>query len=197
MILTAGPSITKKEIDYVNDAVTNGWNDNWNSYIVRLEEAFKDKFNAKHALLTSSCTGGMHMAARAMDIGEGDEVLVPELTWVATASAPYYLGAKPVFVDVDKDTWTIDLKSAEKYLTSKTKAIMPVHLYGHPSNMDEVMIFANKHNLKVLEDAAPAIGAKCNDKLVATYGSASVFSFQGAKMMVTGEGGIVLTNDDD
>tara|TARA_B100001057_G_scaffold498382_1_gene605179 strand:+ start:2625 stop:3722 length:1098 start_codon:yes stop_codon:yes gene_type:complete len=197
MILTAGPSITKKEIDYVNDAVTNGWNDNWNSYIVRLEEAFKNKFNAKHALLTSSCTGGMHMAARAMDIGEGDEVLVPELTWVATASAPYYLGAKPVFVDVDKDTWTIDLKSAEKYLTSKTKAIMPVHLYGHPSNMDEVMIFANKHNLKVLEDAAPAIGAKCNDKLVATYGSASVFSFQGAKMMVTGEGGIVLTNDDE
>tara|TARA_A100001015_G_scaffold152851_1_gene169607 strand:- start:1484 stop:2581 length:1098 start_codon:yes stop_codon:yes gene_type:complete len=197
MILTAGPSITKKEIDYVNDAVTNGWNDNWNSYIVRLEEAFKDKFNAKHALLTSSCTGGMHMAARAMDIGEGDEVLVPELTWVATASAPYYLGAKPVFVDVDKDTWTIDLKSAEKYLTSKTKAIMPVHLYGHPSNMDEVMNFANKHNLKVLEDAAPAIGAKCNDKLVATYGSASVFSFQGAKMMVTGEGGIVLTNDDE
>ncbi len=197
MILTAGPSITKKEIDYVNDAVTNGWNDNWNSYIVRLEEAFKDKFNAKHALLTSSCTGGMHMAARAMDIGEGDEVLVPELTWVATASAPYYLGAKPVFVDVDKDTWTIDLKSAEKYITSKTKAIMPVHLYGHPSNMDEVMIFANKHNLKVLEDAAPAIGAKCNDKLVATYGSASVFSFQGAKMMVTGEGGIVLTNDDE
>ena len=197
MILTAGPSITKKEIDYVNDAVTNGWNDNWNSYIVRLEEAFKDKFNAKHALLTSSCTGGMHMAARAMDIGEGDEVLVPELTWVATASAPYYLGAKPVFVDVDKDTWTIDLKSAEKYLTNKTKAIMPVHLYGHPSNMDEVMIFANKHNLKVLEDAAPAIGAKCNDKLVATYGSASVFSFQGAKMMVTGEGGIVLTNDDE
>ena len=197
MILTAGPSITKKEIDYVNDAVTNGWNDNWNSYIVRLEEAFKDKFNAKHALLTSSCTGGMHMAARAMDIGEGDEVLVPELTWVATASAPYYLGAKPVFVDVDKDTWTIDLKSAEKYITSKTKAIMPVHLYGHPSNMDEVMIFANKHNLKVLEDAAPAIGAKCNDKLVATYGSASVFSFQGAKMMVTGEVGIVLTNDDE
>lgn len=197
MILTAGPSITKLEIDYVNDAVENGWNNNWNSYLLRLEEAFKDKFNAKHALLTSSCTGGMHMAARAMGIGQGDEVLVPELTWVATASAPYYLGAKPVFVDVDKDTWTIDLESAEKYVTSNTKAIMPVHLYGHPSNMDEVMKFAKKYNLRVLEDAAPAIGAKYNDTLVATYGDASVFSFQGAKMMVTGEGGIVLTNDDE
>lgn len=197
MILTAGPSITKKEIDYVNDAVANGWNNNWNSYIVRLEEAFKDKFNVKHALLTSSCTGGMHMAARALDIGEGDEVLVPELTWVATASAPYYLGAKPIFVDVDKDTWTIDLVSAEKYITPKTKAIMPVHLYGHPSNMDEVMKFAHKHNLKVLEDAAPAIGAKSNNKFVSTFGDVSVFSFQGAKMMVTGEGGIVLTNDDE
>ena len=197
MILTAGPSITKLEIDYVNDAVTNGWNNNWNSYLVRLEEAFKEKFNVKHALLTSSCTGGMHMAARALGIGDGDEVLVPELTWVATASAPFYLGAKPVFVDVDIETWTIDLESAEKCISPKTKAIMPVHLYGHPSNMEEVMIFAKKHNLKVLEDAAPAIGAKCNNNLVATYGDASVFSFQGAKMMVTGEGGIVLTNDDE
>lgn len=197
MILTAGPSITQLEIDYVNDAVSNGWNNNWNSYIVKLEDAFKEKFNVKHALLTSSCTGGMHMAARALGIGEGDEVLVPELTWVATASAPFYLGAKPVFVDVDKDTWTIDLVSAEKYITPKTKAIMPVHLYGHPSNMDEVMKFAHKHNLKVLEDAAPAIGAKSNNKFVSTFGDVSVFSFQGAKMMVTGEGGIVLTNDDE
>lgn len=197
MILTAGPSITQLEIDYVNDAVSNGWNNNWNSYIVKLEDAFKEKFNVKHALLTSSCTGGMHMAARALGIGEGDEVLVPELTWVATASAPFYLGAKPVFVDVDIDTWTIDLDSAEKYITPKTKAIMPVHLYGHPSNMDEVMKFAHKHNLKVLEDAAPAIGAKSNNKFVSTFGDVSVFSFQGAKMMVTGEGGIVLTNDDE
>lgn len=197
MILTAGPSITKLEIDYVNDAVTNGWNNNWNSYIVRLEDAFKEKFNVKHALLTSSCTGGMHMAARAIGIEKGDEVLIPELTWVATASAPFYLDAKPVFVDVDIDTWTIDLASAEKYLTPKTKAIMPVHLYGHPSNMQEVMGFAKKHNLKVIEDAAPAIGAKSNDQLVSTFGDVSIFSFQGAKMMVTGEGGIVLTNDDD
>ena len=109
MILTAGPSITNKEIEYVNDAVKNGWNENWNSYLVKLESAFKEKFNKKFALLTSSCTGGMHMGMRALGIGEGAEVIVPELTWVATASAPFYLGAKPIFVDVDKDTWTIDI----------------------------------------------------------------------------------------
>ena len=104
MILTAGPSITEKEIEYVNDAVRNGWNNNWNSYLSKLEESFKDKFNVKHALLTSSCTGGMHMGLRALGIKEGDEVIVPELTWVATASAIHYLGAKPIFVDIDEST---------------------------------------------------------------------------------------------
>jgi perosamine synthetase len=197
MILTAGPSITKKEIDYVTDAVTNGWNSSWNSYIVRLEDAFKEKFNVKHALLTSSCTGGMHMGIRSLGIGPGDEVIVPELTWVATATVVNYVGATPVFVDVDKDTWTIDLQSAEKAITKNTKAIMPVHLYGHPANMPQVMEFAKKHDLVVLEDAAPAIGAKCHDQLVATFGDVAVYSFQGAKMMVTGEGGIVLTNNDE
>lgn len=197
MILTAGPSITKKEIDYVTDAVANGWNSKWNSYIVRLEDAFREKFNVKHALLTSSCTGGMHMGIRSLGVGPGDEVIVPELTWVATASVVNYVGATPVFVDVDKDTWTLDLESADAAITSNTKAIMPVHLYGHPANMVEVMKFAKKHKISVLEDAAPAIGAKCNGQLVATFGDVSVYSFQGAKMMVTGEGGIILTNNDE
>jgi perosamine synthetase len=197
MILTAGPSITEKEIEYVNDAVSNGWNNNWNSYLVRLEESFKEKFNMKHALLTSSCTGGMHMGLRALGIQKGDEVIVPELTWVATASVIHYLEAKPIFVDVDPDTWTIDPLSFEKAITSKTRAVMPVHLYGHPAKMDEVMKIAKANNLLVLEDAAPAIGAKSNGQFCATFGDVAVFSFQGAKMMVTGEGGIILTNDDD
>ena len=170
MILTAGPSITEKEIDYVNDAVTNGWNENWNSYLVKLEEAFKEKFNFKHALLTSSCTGGMHMGLRALGIKEGDEVIVPELTWVATASVVNYVGATPIFVDVDRDTWTIDPSSIEEAITEKTKAVIPVHLYGHPANMKEIIKIANKHDLKVLEDAAPAIGAKCYDRYCSTYG---------------------------
>ena len=197
MILTAGPSITDKEIEYVNDAVKNGWNNNWNSYLSKLEESFKDKFNVKHALLTSSCTGGMHMGLRALGIKEGDEVIVPELTWVATASVIHYLGAKPIFVDVDIDTWTMDPESFEKAITPKTKAVMPVHLYGHPTKMDDVMRIARENNLQVLEDAAPAIGATFNEKYCATFGDVSVFSFQGAKMMVTGEGGIILTDNDE
>jgi perosamine synthetase len=197
MILTAGPSITQKEIDYVNDAVTNGWNNNWNSYLSKLEESFKEKFNAKHALLTSSCTGAMHMALRAMGIGEGDEVIVPDLTWVATATVVNYAGATPVFVDVDRDTWTMDPDSFRNAITNKTKAVIPVHLYGHPAKMDEIVSIAKEHNLKILEDAAPAIGATFKGKYCGTFGDVSAFSFQGAKMMVTGEGGILVTNNDD
>ena len=196
-ILTAGPSITQKEIDYVNDAVQNGWNNNWNSYLGKLENAFNEKFNTKHALLTSSCTGAMHMALRAMGIGKGDEVIVPELTWVATASVVNYVGATPVFVDVDRKTWTMDPKSFRNAITQKTKAVMPVHLYGHPAKMDDIMQIAKEHNLKVLEDAAPAIGATINGQYCGTFGDAAAFSFQGAKMMVTGEGGIIITNNDE
>jgi len=196
-ILTAGPSITQKEIDYVNDAVANGWNDNWNSYLSKLEESFKEKFNAKHALLTSSCTGAMHMGIRAMGIKEGDEVIVPELTWVATASVVNYVAATPVFVDVDRSTWTMDPQSFKAAITKNTKAVMPVHLYGHPAEMDAIKKIADEHGLKILEDAAPAIGATFNNKFCGTFGDISAFSFQGAKMMVTGEGGILITNDDD
>ena len=196
-ILTAGPSITQKEIDYVSNAVKTGWNDNWNSYLIKLENAFKEKFDAKHALLTSSCTGAMHMAIRAMGIGEGDEVIVPELTWVATASVVNYVGAKPVFVDVDRETWTMDPESFRNAITSRTKAVMPVHLYGHPAKMDQIMSIAKENELKVLEDAAPAIGATSSDQFCGTFGDAAAFSFQGAKMMVTGEGGILITNNNE
>ena len=197
MILTAGPSITNKEIDYVNDAIQNGWNNNWNSYLSKLEDAFKKKFNVKYALLTSSCTGAMHMGLRALGIKPGDEVIVPELTWVATASVVQYLGAKPVFVDVDIDTWTMDPASFKNAITKKTKAVMPVHLYGHPSKMDDIIEIAKDNNILVLEDAAPAIGATFGGKYCGTFGDIAAFSFQGAKMMVTGEGGILLTNNEE
>lgn len=196
MILTAGPSISQKEIDYVNDAVKNGWNNNWNSYLMKLENAFKEKFNAKHALLTSSCTGAMHMAIRSLGIGKGDEVIVPELTWVASASVVNYVGATPVFVDVNRSTWTIDPESFKNAITKNTKAVIPVHLYGHPAKMDEILSIAKEYNLKILEDAAPAIGATFNNNYCGTFGDVAAFSFQGAKMMVTGEGGILITNDD-
>ena len=195
MILTAGPSITEKEIAYVNDAVRNGWNKNWNSYIIKLEEAFKNKFNVKHALLTSSCTGAMHLGLKALGVCKGDEVIVPDLTWVATASVVRYVGAKPIFVDVDKFNWTIDPNSFKNAITKDTKVIIPVHLYGHPSNMDSIISISKEHGIKIMEDAAPAIGASYNGKYCGTFGDAAAFSFQGAKMMVTGEGGIFLTNN--
>lgn len=195
MILTAGPSITNLEKNFVMDAVTNGWNGNWNNYLLKLEREFKSFFKSKFAIPTSSCTGGMHLILKALDVKKGDEVIVPDITWVATASVVKYVGAKPVFVDVDRKTWTMCPDSLKKKITKKTKVIMPVHLYGHPCKMDEIMRIANKNKIKVVEDAAPSIGAKYKNKLVGTFGIASAFSFQGAKLLVSGEGGVIITSN--
>ena len=195
MILTAGPSITKLEKKYVADAVANGWNSNWNNYLLKLEKEFKIFFKSKYAIPTSSCTGGMHLILKALGVKRGDEVIVPDITWVATASVVKYVGAKPVFVDIDKDTWTMCPESLKSKITKKTKVIMPVHLYGHPCNMGEIMKIAKKNKIHVVEDAAPAIGAKYKNKLVGTFGIASAFSFQGAKLLVAGEGGVIITSN--
>ena len=195
-ILTAGPSITNREIDYVVDAVTHGWNQNWNSYLVRFEQAFAKAIGTRFALSTSSCTGAMHLALLALGVGPGDEVIVPEISWVATASAVNYCGATPVFVDVEADTWCMDVASAEQAITPRTKVIVPVHLYGHPADMVAVTALARKHNLKVLEDAAPALGAKVNQKPVGGLSDVAAFSFQGAKILTTGEGGMLVTSDE-
>ncbi len=195
MILTAGPSITALEKKYVNDAVSNGWNRNWNNYLSKLEREFKIFFKSKFAIPTSSCTGGMHLILKALDVKKGDEVIVPDITWVATASVVKYVGAKPVFVDVDRKTWTMCPDSLKKKITKNTKVIMPVHLYGHPCKMDEIMKIANQKKIYVVEDAAPAIGATYKNKLVGTFGIASAFSFQGAKLIVAGEGGVVITSN--
>lgn len=197
MILTAGPSITQKEIDYVNDAVRNGWNEHWGDYIKKFEKSFADYIGVKHALTTSSCTGALHLALVALGIGNGDEVIVPDISWVATASAVRYVQAEPVFADVLLDSWCIDPLSIEKRITNKTKAIIPVHLYGHPANMPEILKIAKKYNLKVIEDAAPSIGAEFNGKRIGSYGDIACFSFQGAKLISTGEGGMIVTNNSE
>ena len=197
LILTAGPSITEKEISYVNDAVSNGWNDRWNEYIIKFQERFAKYIGVRHALTTSSCTGAMHLALKAFGIKDNDEVIVPEITWIATASSVTYVNAKPVFVDIEEDTWCIDPASIRNAITPKTKAIMPVHLYGHPANMDEIMEIANENNLIVIEDAAPSLGASYKGKKTGSFGDCSAFSFQGAKTLTTGEGGILLTNNSE
>lgn len=195
LILTAGPSITSREMSYVADATRHGWNNQWNSYIKRFEDAFSEYLNVPYVLSTSSCTGALHIALLALDIGPGDEVIVPDITWVATANAVVYVGATPVFADVDPETWCIDPESFQSLITERTKAVMPVHLYGHPANMEKIMKIARKNKLYVVEDAAPAIGAQCNGQKVGTFGDFSAFSFQGAKLVVTGEGGMLTTQD--
>jgi len=197
LILTAGPSVCQYEAYYAYDASLNGWNSRWATYLDLLQDKFKEYIGVKYALATSSCTGAMHIALLALGIGKGDEVIVPDQTWVATANAVRYVDATPIFVDVNNDDWTINPEEIEKAITNKTKAIMPVHMYGHPANMERVMEIASNHNLFVVEDAAPSIGAEFNGKKTGSFGHFSAFSFQGAKLMVTGEGGMLLTDDDE
>jgi perosamine synthetase len=196
MILTAGPSISARESVYAFDAATYGWNSQWSKYLTRLEKQFAEYTGAKYAMATSSCTGALHIALLALDIGVGDEVIVPDQTWVATANAVRYVGAKPVFADIELDTWNIDVNSVERLITSKTKAIVPVHMYGHPARMDGLLALAKSRGLHIVEDAAPAIGAEWGGKRCGSFGSFAAFSFQGAKLLVTGEGGMLVTNDD-
>jgi perosamine synthetase len=195
-ILTAGPSITEREIGYVLDAVSSGWNENWNCYLNRFEKAFADYLGTRYALSTSSCTGALHLAMLGLGLGPGDEVIVPEVSWVATASAVAYTGATPVFVDIDSETWCLHPDSVRRAITKRTKAIVPVHLYGHPADMPAITRLAQEHKLAVLEDAAPALGATVNGQRVGGLGDVACFSFQGAKIMTTGEGGMLVTNNE-
>src|SRR5271154_1009130 len=166
MILTAGPSVTDKEIQYVLDAICHGRNANWDGHLKRFEKSFAEYTGTRFALSTSSCTGALHLALLALGIGPGDEVIVPEVSWVATASTVCHTGATPVFADIDPHTWTIDVASARQAITPRTKAIVPVHLYGHPADMVGITALAREHRLKVLEDAAPALGAEVNGRKV-------------------------------
>lgn len=194
-ILTAGPSISNKEIKYVLDAVKNGWNENYDYYIQKFSEEFAKYIGVKYAWPTSSGTGALHIAILALDIKKGDEVIIPEITFAASANVVEYVGAKPVFVDVERDTWTLDPKELEKKITKKTKAIMPVHIYGNVADMGPVNKIAKKHGIKVIEDACPSIGAEYNGKKTGNLSDIAAFSFQGAKIMVTGEGGMIVTNN--
>ena len=197
LILTAGPLISAREASYALDAARNGWNHRWNGYLKRFESAFAEYLGVKHAIATSSCTGALHLGLLALGVGPGDEVIVPDVTWVATANAVVYTGATPVFADVDPETWTLDPASFESLIGPRTKAVMPVHLYGHPADMDAVNAVARRHGLRVFEDAAPAVGAECRGVKAGTTGDLAAFSFQGAKLLVTGEGGMLVTNDTD
>lgn len=195
MILTAGPSITYKEIDYVIDSVKFGWNRNHSDYIKKFEAAVADYIGVSYACATSSCTGALHLGLLAMGVGPGDEVIVPDISWIATASAVTYTGAKPIFCDIDSQTWVMDLNKIESLITERTKVVIPVHLYGNPVDMDRLLDLKKKYGFLILEDAAPSFGTIHNGKKTGSFGDAAAFSFQGAKALVAGEGGIFLTNN--
>lgn len=194
-ILVSGPSITQTEIDYVAQAVRDGWGENSNKYIGEFEKKFAAYIGTKYAIATSSCTGAMHISLLSLGIGKGDEVIVPDITWISTALAVLWTGATPVFADIEVDTWCIDPEDIEKKITKRTKAIMPVHLYGHPADMKRIKKIAKENNLYIIEDAAESIGSEINGKKTGGFGNSGCYSFHGSKLLVTGEGGMLVTND--
>lgn len=190
------PSITSLEIGYATDAAANGWGDHCYDYIVRFQNAFHSHLNVRHAIATSSCTGALHMGLAALGVGPGDEVILPDATWIASAAPITYLGATPVFVDVLPDTWCIDPEKAEAAITPRTKAIMAVHLYGNVCDMDALLDIGRRHGVPVIEDAAEAIGSAWRGRRAGTLGVFGTYSFHGSKTVTTGEGGMFVTDDD-
>jgi len=191
------PSITDLEVRYATDAAANGWGDQCYAYINRFEGLFKEHLDVKHAISTSSCTGALHMGMAALGIGPGDEVIMADTNWIATASPIVHLGAKPVFVDIMSDSWCIDPEKAEAAITPRTKAIIAVHLYGNLCDMDRLLAIGQRHGIPVIEDSAEAIGSAYHGKRAGSMGAFGVFSFHGTKTLTTGEGGMFVTNDGD
>lgn len=191
------PSITAREIAYATDAATNGWGERCYEYIDRFEAAFRSHLGVKYAIATSSCTGALHMGLAALGIGPGDEVILGDINWIASAAPITYLGAKPVFVDVLQDTWCLDPERVEAAITPRTKAIIAVHLYGNVCDMDALLGIGKLHGLPVIEDAAEAIGSVWRGRRTGSIGTFGTFSFHGTKTVTTGEGGMFVTNDDD
>lgn len=191
------PSITELEVEYATDAARNGWGDRCYEYIHLFEEAFKQHLGVKYVIATSSCTGALHMGMSALNISAGDEVIMADTNWIATAAPIVHLGAKPVFVDILPDSWCIDPDLAEAAITPRTKAIVAVHLYGNLCDMDRLLAIGEKYGIPIIEDAAEAIGSVYHGKRAGSMGKFSSFSFHGTKTLTTGEGGMFVTNDPD
>ena len=191
------PSITEIEVEYATDAAKNGWGGQCYAYINRFEEMFKQHLGVKHAIATSSCTGALHMGLAALGVGSGDEVIMADTNWIATASPIVHLGAKPVFIDILPDSWCLNPALIEAAITPRTKAIMAVHLYGNLCEMDQILAIGEKYGIPVIEDAAEAIGSIYHGKRAGSMGKFGAFSFHGTKTLTTGEGGIFVTDDDE
>lgn len=185
------PNVGELEKKYLGEAIDNGFVSTFGPYVRAFEEKFASYLGVEKCASVQNGTAALHMALHELGITKGDEVIVPVLTFVATANPITYVGAKPVFADVDKNTWNIDPASIEKNITKKTKAIIPVHLYGNPCDMEKIMAIAKKHHLYVIEDATESIGAKYKGRYTGTFGDFGCFSFNGNKIITTGGGGMV------
>lgn len=191
------PNLGGNELYYVVDCIKTNWISSQGLYVRDFEDNFARHHDINYALTTSNGTTALHLALTALGIGPGDEVLVPDLTFAASANSVMHCGAHPVFVDVSPDYWNINPELIEEAITPKTRAIMPVHLYGHPCDMDPILEVARKHNLFIVEDCAESLGARYKGKLVGTLGDVGCFSFFSNKIITTGEGGMVITHDPD
>jgi len=191
------PLFDGNEENYVMECIRTGWVSSQGRFVTEFERLLASFHDTSHALAVSNGTVALQLALAALDIGPGAEVIVPTLTFAATASAVIHAGATPVFADVDPVTWLMGAKQIESVLTDRTRAVIPVHLYGYPCPMPEVLALAKERNLKVIEDAAEAFGASVDEKIVGSFGDAACFSFYGNKTITTGEGGAALFKDPD
>lgn len=189
------PSITDREVEYATDAARNGWGEKCYDYILKFEAAFAAHLGVKHAIATSSCTGALHMGMAALGIGPGDEVILAETNWIASVAPVVHLGATPVFVDIDAQSWCLSPEKVEAAITSRTKAIVAVHIYGNLCDMAALQSIADRYGLILIEDAAEALGAMYGPKRAGAMGAFGAFSFHGTKTVTTGEGGMFVTDD--
>lgn len=194
-ISSAGPSITFAEIDLVTDAIRDGWGAKMSFYIDTFVDEFKAYTGLPHVLPTAHCTDAIHLAMLALDIGPGDEVIVPDLTWVASASPITYVGAKPIFADIDPDSWCITASAIERCITPRTKAVVVVDLLGNMPEWDDILTVCQKYSLRIIEDAAEGIGATYRGIPAGRFGDVSVFSFNATKLIMSGQGGAFCTRD--
>ena len=195
MIPVCIPFIGEKELEYVVDCIKTNWISSKGKYVEEFERRFAEYCGCKYGISTTSGTTALHLALASLGIRNGDEVIIPAFTMISTANAVVYCGAKPVLVDAEPETWNMDVDQIAEKVTSRTKAIMPVHIYGHPCDMDPILEIAEDHNLYVIEDAAEAHGAEYKGRKAGGIGDVGCFSFYANKIITTGEGGMVVTND--
>lgn len=197
MIPVCEPYLNGNELKYVDDAVRTGWISSSGKYVKAFEDAFAEYCGVKYAVGVCNGTTALHLALTCLGIGKGDEVIIPDFTMIASAFSVCYTGAMPVFVDADEKTWNIDVSKIEEKITPRTKAIMPVHIFGNPCDMDAIHKIAKKHQLLIIEDAAEAHGAKYKEKKTGSLSDIAAFSFFANKNLTTGEGGMVVTDDEN